>query len=619
MEQKANHHRTTQEREATAAAEEQPETESDSDRPPLLLFLHLLLLFLTQIPQPLHPILQSKATGASSVPLQNKLDTHPDRLMSDEMYIELIHALQSSQPPDASNERGVKVRAFLRRTRMCLFYADHIIHENRGGVPITRRVPLLCYVPLKLVQLSSPPFDQCLRAIPVSQMRLVMTYEHQRLGCAVNHEGVKGRFSNIPRILAQQWKERCLPCMITAKRAVNKVPLQPIVHLNPRERYTLDLMEMKDENLSVTSNASLGVRVKQRTTQFHYIAHLIDHATKVTFAIALKRKTMDSVSRWLNELWAREGKPCLLHTDNGGEFQSLVEKVCRQWGVRIVHGRPYKPTTQGVIERANQSLRQTLWRLMIHLHTVDWVHALPRAVNARNHRQHTTTGRVPRDVWPAASPTQLQPTPLDNSTPTLLSSDEMDLALQLYWEREAAVEEKEAVEEKDAVSLAKVRASALPQADDDNDVDLGQEEDEEHLSGSEEEEKEEKNYNEQDEGGRNEVFPTSHSPSSKPPSIPGVSLPPSASRPFHAPLSPPTSLNPPPAPPSNTPPNNVPSPPPPPSSSSSESSAPAAVSALAKPPVIHPPGTPSNVDWVEPGLIGRLSNPHEWGKLEPSL
>jgi hypothetical protein len=421
VEQKAEQYRATQDREAAAAgageAEQQSDSESDnSPSPP------------SPPPPSMPPAIPSTPPSDSVVegkrrkprpPPKDKLDTHPDRLMSDEMYVELVHALQSSQPSDALNERGVKIRAFLRRARMCLFYADHTINENRGGVPITRRVPVLCYVPLTLVQLVSPPFAQCLRAIPVSQVRVVLAYEHTRLGCSPSHEAIKSRFSNIPRTITMEWKKHCFVCGATSKRAVNKVPLQPIVHLNPRERYTLDLMEMKEENESVKSSL-ISNRAKTRITTFHYIAHLIDHATKMTFAIALKEKTMNAVRAWLNTLWAAEGKPCILHTDNGGEFKSAVEKECRRWGVRMVHGRPYTPTTQGVIERANQSLRQALWRLMLSLHTVDWVYTLPQAVNARNLRRHTTTGRVPREVWPIASATQLQPTPLDNSTPTVL-------------------------------------------------------------------------------------------------------------------------------------------------------------------------------------------------------
>jgi hypothetical protein len=249
-EQKADQHRITQEREAAAAAEQQQsDSENDSSSESSLS---------ESSPPPPPPSKKRKPRP----PPRDKLDTHPDRLMSDETYVDLVHALQSSQPPDASNKRGMKIRAFLLRTRMCLFYADHTINENRGGVPITRRVPLLCYVPIKLVHIRSPPFEDCLRAIPISQVRLVLTYEHVRLCCSTSHEALKSRFSNIPRTTAMQWKGYCTPCLAAAKQAVNKVPLQPIVHLNPRERYTLDLMEMKEENKSVES-ASMPIRAKK--------------------------------------------------------------------------------------------------------------------------------------------------------------------------------------------------------------------------------------------------------------------------------------------------------------------------------------------------------------------
>jgi len=61
------------------------------------------------------------------------------------------------------------------------------------------------------------------------------------------------------------------------------------------------------------------------------------------------------------------GYPFCVHSDNGTQFTtryvkglSELEKVLMSLGIKTKHGRPYKPTTQGKVERYHQTLKKFL-------------------------------------------------------------------------------------------------------------------------------------------------------------------------------------------------------------------------------------------------------------------
>ena len=60
----------------------------------------------------------------------------------------------------------------------------------------------------------------------------------------------------------------------------------------------------------------------------------------------------------LRQLWADTQRPTKLHSDNGREFDGDVAALAKSLGVRTVHGRPYKPTTQGLVENMNQNMQK---------------------------------------------------------------------------------------------------------------------------------------------------------------------------------------------------------------------------------------------------------------------
>ncbi len=72
------------------------------------------------------------------------------------------------------------------------------------------------------------------------------------------------------------------------------------------------------------------------------------------------------------KIWADTQAPSRLHSDNGKEFRGHVSRLCRAWGVKQVRGRPYRPQTQGGVERLGQTAKAKLRAAFIATPDVDW-------------------------------------------------------------------------------------------------------------------------------------------------------------------------------------------------------------------------------------------------------
>ena len=62
-----------------------------------------------------------------------------------------------------------------------------------------------------------------------------------------------------------------------------------------------------------------------------------------------------------NEFIIRYGVPEILHTDQGGNFESiLIKELCQILGITKTRTTPYHPQSDGMIERFNRTLLNML-------------------------------------------------------------------------------------------------------------------------------------------------------------------------------------------------------------------------------------------------------------------
>ena len=118
---------------------------------------------------------------------------------------------------------------------------------------------------------------------------------------------------------------------------------------NPLDRLQADLIKVPET-------------MKEEGTLYQYILTIVDHHSKKAWAKCLKNKNAKSVSEIIGKLFdkvflKRGCFPKLLHTDNGGEFRNkILGDICKEKGIKQIHGAPYHCQSQGLVERFNRTL-----------------------------------------------------------------------------------------------------------------------------------------------------------------------------------------------------------------------------------------------------------------------
>ena len=127
-----------------------------------------------------------------------------------------------------------------------------------------------------------------------------------------------------------------------------------------------------------------------------YIVAIVDYFTKWAEAFPILDKqtyTVDEVV--VTEVVSRLGTPLRLHSDQGGEFESrLFSAVCELLGVGKTRTAPYRPQSDGLVERLNRTIKQML-RSMVGEHRDDWDDHLPYVMMAYRATRQDSTGCSP--------------------------------------------------------------------------------------------------------------------------------------------------------------------------------------------------------------------------------
>jgi hypothetical protein len=159
---------------------------------------------------------------------------------------------------------------------------------------------------------------------------------------------------------------------------------QPIVAARPFQRWQMDLIDMSS--------------LAQCNNNDNWILTVIDVFTKHAWAVALKNKRGLTVTLALrNILLASQETPSLMHSDNGKEFKNtLMTGLLNKHKIKQLFGAPFKPSTQGCIERFNGTLKRMTFQHFTQFETKTWNKVLPKFVENQNTALHTTTGFTPR-------------------------------------------------------------------------------------------------------------------------------------------------------------------------------------------------------------------------------
>ena len=195
----------------------------------------------------------------------------------------------------------------------------------------------------------------------------------------------------------QEYCASCDICQRTAKqRSGEKVPMiSPPIISEPFKKIAMDIVGP----LSRTKKGN------------KYILTIVDEATRYPEAFPLKNIEAKTVATTLMELISRVGIPEMILTDQGTNFVStLMKDLYKVFGIRGIKTSPYRPQTNGRVERFNGTLKSMLKKLCAGENFDEWDELIPYALFAYREVPHEETGFSPFELlyaWPVRGPTDM--------------------------------------------------------------------------------------------------------------------------------------------------------------------------------------------------------------------
>ena len=105
----------------------------------------------------------------------------------------------------------------------------------------------------------------------------------------------------------------------------------------------------------------INENINDNNFNFKYLLNIIDHHSKLCGSYLLETKNAEEIYKNLCDFISHYGPPKLLQCDNGKEFSnSLINQLCNELNIKLIHSKPRHPQTNGAIERLHREIKKGL-------------------------------------------------------------------------------------------------------------------------------------------------------------------------------------------------------------------------------------------------------------------
>ena len=210
-----------------------------------------------------------------------------------------------------------------------------------------------------------------------------------------NHAGREATYQNIIKINwywygmmddIKKFISSCPNCNNSGKYKKLKAKKKIIVENGPHFRYVADLWYLPKEIAN-----SVG---------YKYILDIVDHFSKWYYGYLLKTKEAEEILKKIEIFIESFGKPKILQTDNGKEFDNqYLKNYCEDNGIKLIHSSPYHPQTNGAVEVTHKEIQKYIFNEYLKDSSdFNIEDALFKIIKIHNNKMHTTTKRNPKDI-----------------------------------------------------------------------------------------------------------------------------------------------------------------------------------------------------------------------------
>ena len=191
--------------------------------------------------------------------------------------------------------------------------------------------------------------------------------------------------NDISRRQVADWLSKQETHQLYTNRPEKASTIKPTVLKRPYSQLAIDLVDM-------TSYEDNGMK---------WLLNVIDIFSKKAWSKALPDKKDNTVSNAMSDILKSIKEPVsTIRSDNGSEFKNAVfERMLKNAGVKKhIFSLPYKPQSNGAIERFNQTLKRQIFQNK-HLDVnYSWVKDLSKLIDQYNNEYHDTIKMSPNEL-----------------------------------------------------------------------------------------------------------------------------------------------------------------------------------------------------------------------------
>jgi len=144
------------------------------------------------------------------------------------------------------------------------------------------------------------------------------------------------------------------------------------------------------------------VNMKQfQVRGYKYLFNAVDMSSRFNYSVALKNKEKEEVLKGFKKMY-NKSKTKAVRSDNGSEFINKPFKdYLEKNGIKQILGEAGKPASNGLIERANATIKELIEKSLETNRKFDWVKHLDKLIENINNSQHRITGFIPNTIQTA--------------------------------------------------------------------------------------------------------------------------------------------------------------------------------------------------------------------------
>jgi hypothetical protein len=157
----------------------------------------------------------------------------------------------------------------------------------------------------------------------------------------------------------------------------------PITTSAPNVEWQIDLLDMSKYN--------------RQNAGHHWILLVEDVFSRKAYAEAIKNKQPTSVLPALQNAVEKLGKPLAIISDNGNEFEGVVNKWMEESNIARRRAAVGDHRVLGVIDSLSRFFKNALHRHFTHTQTTHYLNYLPTLVQSYNNTPHTSLNKMTPD------------------------------------------------------------------------------------------------------------------------------------------------------------------------------------------------------------------------------